>query len=147
MNEVFLDLHADCASLGTRLFTVTALDESAGLHRRVYTSHPVDYPLLGTKPLDRDAWYAACITPRRAFVANTPAELAAVLFDHALITALGLGSCANLPVQAGGVVRGTVNLLAEAGHFTSGRLAGYQALVSAVEPALAGALDVEGLSR
>lgn len=147
MNAVFLDLHKACAALGTRLFTITALDVGAGLHRRVYTSHPVDYPLLGTKPLDRDAWYEACITPRQAFVANTPAKLAAVLFDHALITGLGLGSCANLPVQAGGEVRGTVNLLAEAGHFTHLRLSRYQALVRAVAPALAGALDVEGVPQ
>ena len=141
------DLHMACATLGTRLFTVTALDDSAGLHRRVYTSHPVEYPVLGTKPLVRDAWYAACVASRRAFVANTPAELATVLFDHALILSLGLGSCANLPVQADGQVRGTVNLLAEAGHFTPDRLARYQALVQAVGPALAGALHVEGRSQ
>lgn len=141
---VLADLHAACAALGTRLFTITALDEGAGLHRRVYTSHPVEYPLMGTKPLDRDAWYEACITPRQIFVANAPTEFETLFFDHALITGLGLGACANLPVQKDGMMRGTVNLLAEAGHFTPARLSRYQALVMAVEPALAGALDVEG---
>ncbi len=141
---VLADLHAACAALGTRLFTITALDEGAGLHRRIYTSHPVEYPLLGTKPLERDAWYDACVAPRRVFVANRPAEFETLFFDHALITGLGLGSCANLPVEAGGKVRGTVNLLAEAGHFSSGRLVRYQALVSAVAPALAADLLVEG---
>jgi hypothetical protein len=144
---VLADLHTACAALGTRLFTVTALDEGAGLHRRVYTSHPVEYPLLGTKPLERDAWHEACIVPRRVFVANAPAEFETHFFDHALIVSLGLGSCANLPVQAGGEVRGTVNLLAEAGHFTSQRLARYQALVTEAEPALCAALQVEERPR
>lgn len=140
----FADLHARCAALGTRLFTVTALDDHAGVHRRVHTSHPVDYPLHGTKPLDRDDWYDACITARKPFVANSPAEFETHFFDHALIVSLGLGSCANLPITAGEEVRGTVNLLAEAGHFTDDRLAAYQALVTGVEHALCAALLQEG---
>ena len=143
----FADLHARCAALGTRLFTVTALDDRAGVHRRVHTSHPVDYPLHGTKPLDRDDWYDACIAARKPFVANSPAEFETHFFDHALIVSLGLGSCVNLPVTAGEEVRGTVNLLAEAGHFTEDKLAAYQALVTGVEPALCAALLQEGTSQ
>lgn len=141
---VLTELHRACSALGTRLFTVTALDDRAGVHRRVYTSHPVDYPLQGTKPLDRDDWYAACITAQRPFVANSPKAFEKHFFDHALIVSLGLGSCVNLPVMAGGEVCGTVNLLAEAGHFTADRLAAYQALVTAVEPALSAELSTEG---
>jgi hypothetical protein len=138
---VLTELHRACAGLGTRLFTVTALDDRAALHRRVYTSHPLEYPLQGTKPLDKDAWYAACVSARKPFVANSPAEFEQHFFDHALIVSLGLGSCVNLPVVTGSEVQGTVNLLAEAGHFTADRLAAYQALVSAVEPALCAALS------
>lgn len=130
------DLHVRCAARGTRLFTVTALDEAALLHRRLYTSHPVEYPASGTKPLDRDGWYDACIAARQTFVANTPAAFARYFFDHALITSLGLGSCINIPVSLGGPVLGTVNLLAEAGHFTPARLAAYEALVETARPAL-----------
>jgi GAF domain len=137
---VLADLHQACAAHGTRLFTVTALDEDAGVHRRVYTSHPVDYPLQGTKPLDRDAWYQACIAARQPFVANRPEAFAQHFFDHALIVSLGLGSCVNLPVLDGTKVLGTVNLLAEAGHFTPDRLAGYAALVAQATPALGAAL-------
>ena len=133
---VFAKLHADCAALGTRLFTITALDDAAGLHRRLYTSHPVEYPASGTKPLDRDGWYDACVAARQTFVANTPPEFARYFFDHALITSLGLGSCINIPVADGGPVLGTVNLLAEAGHFTPARLAAYAALVETARPAL-----------
>jgi len=134
--DIFADLHARCAALGTRLFTVTALDEAALLHRRLYTSHPVEYPASGTKPLEKDGWYDACVAARQTFVANTPPEFARYFFDHALITSLGLGSCINVPVADGGPVLGTVNLLAEAGHFTPARLATYETLIESARPAL-----------
>lgn len=133
---IFADLHARCAALGTRLFTITALDDAALLHRRLYTSHPVEYPASGTKPLDKDGWYDACVAARQTFVANAPADFTKLFFDHALITSLGLGSCINIPVADQGPVLGTVNLLAEAGHFTPARLAGYAALVATARPAL-----------
>lgn len=136
----FSDLHARCAALGTRLFTVTKLDEEAGLFSRVFTSHPVEYPVSGTKPMEKDGWYDTTIAGRRTFVANTPPEFAKYFFDHELIVSLGLGSCINVPVVDGDVVLGTVNILAEAGHFTPERLAAYEALVAEATPALAAAL-------
>lgn len=132
----FSDLHARCTALGTRLFTVTTVDEAAGLARRVFTSHPVEYPLSGTKSLTKDGWYDATIAGRQTFVANTPPEFAKYFFDHALIVSLGLGSCINVPVVEGDRVLGTVNILAEAGHFTPERLAAYEALVAEATPAL-----------
>ena len=138
--SAFTDLHASCEALGTRLFTVTTVDEGAGLARRLYTSHPVEYPLSGTKPLERDGWYDATIAGRQTFVANTPPEFAKYFFDHALIVSLGLGSCINVPVVEDDKVLGTVNILAEAGHFTAGKLAAYEALVSEATPALVRAL-------
>jgi len=136
----FTDLHARCEALGTRLFTVTTVDETAGLARRLYTSHPMEYPVSGTKPLEKDGWYDATVAGRQTFVANTPPEFAKYFFDHELIVSLGLGSCINVPVVDGGQVVGTVNLLAEAGHFTPARLAAYEALVAGATPALAAAL-------
>ena len=129
-------LHAQCAALGTLLFTVTTQDVSAGLARRAYTSHPVEYPVSGTKPLTRDGWYDHCIAGQQTFVANTTPEFAKYFFDHALISSLGLGSCINVPIVGQGQVAGTVNLLAEAHHFTPERLAAYQALIAAQHDAL-----------
>ena len=126
----YATLHAACAALGTRLFTVSTQDLTAGLARRAYTSHPVDYPVSGTKPLTRDGWYDHCIVGRQTFVANTTPEFARYFFDHDLITALGLGSCINIPIVHGGAVLGTVNLLAEEQHFTPERLAAYHALIA-----------------
>ena len=137
MTAVFSALEQDCTALGTRLFTITTHDLTQDLFRRVHTSHPVEYPAHGTKPLERDAWYDLCITRAQPFVANTPAEFATVFFDHALITSMGLGSAANLPVLAAdGTVPGTVNLLAEAGHFTPDRLAAYSTLLEQHRSAL-----------
>lgn len=136
----FTDLHTLCAALGTRLFTVTTVDEKAELARRVFTSHPVEYPLSGTKPLTKDGWYEATIAGRQTFVANTPPEFAKYFFDHELIVSLGLGSCINVPVVDGAKVLGTVNMLAEAGHFTPERLTVYEALVAEATPALTTAL-------
>ncbi len=127
---VYDTLHAECAALGTRMFTVTVQDLAADVARRAYTSHPVDYPVSGTKPLTRDGWYDFCITGQQTFVANTPPEFARYFFDHALITSLGLGSCINVPIVAGGEVPGTVNLLAEAHHFTQSKLAAYHAVIA-----------------
>lgn len=122
----FAQLHADCAALGTILFTVTAHDFDSMLFRRLYSSHPAEYPATGTKPMARDAWFDLCITRGETFVANTPDAFAALFFDHALITSMGLGSAVNIPVTEACVVVGTVNLLAEQGHFTADRLARYQ---------------------
>jgi GAF domain-containing protein len=134
--SIYQSLHADCAALGTRLFTVTVQDEAAGLARRGYTSHPVEYPVSGTKPLTKDGWYDFCIGGRQTFVANTVPEFAKYFFDHALITSLGLGSCINVPIFGDGPVLGTVNLLAEEGHFTPERLAAYHALIATAKGAL-----------
>ena len=134
--HAFSDLHARCMALGTRLFTVTVQDPANNLARRAFTSHPVEYPTSGTKPLTRDGWYDQVIVGHRTFVANTPPEFARYFFDHALITSLGLGSCINIPVISGTVVLGTVNLLAEAGHFTPTRLDTYLGLVTECGDAL-----------
>lgn len=136
----FEALHSRCAALGTRLFTVTKLDEGKALFARVFTSHPVEYPVSGTKPMEKDGWYETTIAGRRTFVADTPPEFAKYFFDHELIVSLGLGSCINVPVVDGAAVLGTVNILAEAGHFTPERLAKYEALVAEASPALAAAL-------
>lgn len=136
MSQSYEPLHTACAALGTRLFTVTVQDLERNVARRAYTSHPVEYPVSGTKPLTRDGWYDHCITGRQVFVANTTPEFARYFFDHALITSLGLGSCINIPVVAGDQVLGTVNLLAEEHHFTAERLAAYTALVQVHHGAL-----------
>lgn len=136
----FTDLHAGCAALGARLFTVTRLDEDKAQFARVFTSHPAEYPVSGTKPMQKDGWYDTTIAGRQTFVANTPPEFAQYFSDHELIVSLGLGSCITVPVMDGDRVLGTVNILAAAEHFSAERLAGYAALVAGAAPALAAEL-------
>jgi hypothetical protein len=139
-------LHQEAARLGTILFTVSVLDPEAGLSRRAYTSHPVEYPLQGTKPMERDAWFQHCVEGRNTFVANTPEGFRAHFFDHALIESMGLGSAVNIPLAAGpdAPVTATVNLLAGPGHFTPEKLAAYHALVEAHRAALLACLSAPG---
>ena len=139
--DAFADLHRAADALcGVRLFTVTVLDRKAGLARRAYTSHPVDYPTSGTKPMRSDGWTVQVIDQGRSFVANTTPEFSIYFSDHALINALGCHAAMNIPVSDGGVVVGTVNLLDAEGFFTPDRVAALEALVAAHRPALLAAM-------
>lgn len=140
-DETFAALHraADTAC-GARLFTVTVLDRKAGLARRAYSSHPVEYPATGTKPMRNDAWSDLVIGQGRSFVANSTPEFAIYFSDHALINALGCHSALNMPVSDGAQVVGTVNVLDVAGHFTPDRVATLESLVAAHRPALLAAM-------
>ena len=131
ITKVFADLHRAIGPIGgARLFTVTVLDRKAGLSRRAYTSHPVDYPLSGTKPATDDGWSRHCIDGQRTFVANRTADFAPYFFDHALINQLGCHSAVNVPVIGEGLVRGTVNLLDVEGHFTPERVRAIEGLIA-----------------
>ncbi|MEZ5667174.1 MAG: ATP-binding cassette domain-containing protein [Alphaproteobacteria bacterium] len=127
------------AAVGTRLFTVLTLDRAAGLARRAYTSHPVDYPVSGAKPIQANDWFAQVVDRGETFVANDHAGVAAVFFDHELIRSLGCESAVNLPIADGGTVVGTVNILHQAGWFTPERVAALEALMDEMQPALAAA--------
>ena len=141
MPPIYAALHHACASLGTVLFTITRLDPAAGVVWRDYTSHPNEYPAQGTKPLDKDSWYDACIGAQKTFIANTPEVFSAHFFDADLIISMGLGSVINIPVaDDAGEVRLTVNLLAGPGHFTAEKVADYERLVAAARGGLIGAV-------
>ncbi|MCV2867214.1 GAF domain-containing protein [Defluviimonas sp. WL0002] len=137
MTDAFARLHAECAPLGARLFTLTVHDPTARLFRRAYSSHPRDYPVTGTKPMGDDAWTRHVVDGRQSFVANTTAEFAPLFPDHAQINALGCHSALNIPVLDGnGDVIGTVNIFEVEGHFTPDRVRAYEALVARHQPAL-----------
>ncbi len=129
MNSVYASLHHACADLGTRLFTVSRIGD--GVATRVYTSDAAAWPLSGEKPVARDGWSAQVLDRGETFVANRPEGFAPWFADHERIVALGLTSCANLPVtDAEGLVVATVNLLAGEDHFTPERLARYHQLLA-----------------
>lgn len=110
---------------GHRLFTVTVVDEAAGLVRRSYSNRPAEYATSGTKPLRGNAgnWFDHVFNRRQVFVANTLGDIAQVFPDHELIGSMGLGSVVNMPITLKGEIVATINLLDEAHHYTPGRVA------------------------
>lgn len=127
----FAALHRDLSAIvPIRLFTVTTVERNGSLARRLYTSHPDDYPVTGTKPIISDGWSRHVLENRQTFVANRTDEFAPYFPDHALINALGCQSAVNIPVVAGDEVVATVNLLDVEDHFTPARVAMLEALVA-----------------
>lgn len=117
------------AEPGHILFTVTTVEMEEGVARRVYTNHPKEYPLSGTKPIHRDSWFDIVNGEKRSFVANTIEDIARAFPDHELIASLGCGSVLNLPIFLRGALVATVNLLAEPHHYTKPRVAAAEILL------------------
>lgn len=109
--------------LGHRLFTLMAIDHARGEAARIYTSHPVEYPVGGRKPLGRMTdWGRIVIEGRQPWIGANSEDIRTAFFDHETIAALGCASCLNMPVidaaaEGGPRVIGTMNLLDAAGHY------------------------------
>ena len=116
------------ARVGARLFTVMEYDAATGFAQRAHTSHAVEDPVSGRKPLSVGLWSRTVVDERRTFVANTIEAIAEVFPDHELIRSLGCESVVNLPATFGGALIGTVNLLDARGHYTPERVAEIESL-------------------
>lgn len=128
--STFEALHqAAMDSVGTRLFTVMILDPAHEWGCRAYTSHPDEYPVSGSKPLNRNRWFEQVIERHETFVANTTDEFSDVFGDHAIINQLGCQAVINVPVLDMGEVKGTVNFLDQAHHFTPATVSTLEQLV------------------
>jgi len=117
------------AEPGHILFTVTTVEMDEGVARRVYTNHPKQYPVSGTKPIHRDEWFEIVHGQRRSFVANTIEDIAKVFPDHELIASLGCSSVLNLPIFLRNKLVATINMLAKEQHYTAERVAVAEALL------------------
>ena len=117
-----LQILADAVA-GFKLFTVMTLDLTNEVARRVYSSHPVDYPVSGTKPIHYDSWFEIVHKQHKLFVANTIADIAKVFPDHEKIWSLGCGSVVNLPVIIDGQLAATINMLHEEHYYSPARVA------------------------
>ena len=110
------------AIVGFKLFTVMTVDMVHEVARRAYSSHPVDYPVSGTKPIHYDSWFEIVHKQHRPFVANTIADIAKVFPDHEKIWSLGCGSVVNLPVIIEGQLAATINMLHEEHYYNAARV-------------------------
>lgn len=105
-------------AVGHKLLTVLTIDVPRSLNRRVHSSNPVAYPRGGTKPLRTDSEFYRTIvvggTPR---LCATPQACRDAFPDYPIFEALGCGSAVNIPVIAGGITIGSINVLHEAGWY------------------------------
>lgn len=142
--QIYKALHQEAQKIaGAKLFTIMVLDNKAGLARRAYTSHPVDYPATGSKPMRQDRWNAHVIEGKQPFIANSTEGFSDVFSDHPLINELGCESVLNVPVIEQDKVVGTVNFLDARDHFTPDRVTDLKALVETHHQALIAALASE----
>lgn len=99
------------AAIGFTLFTVMLYDEGHKNSVRFYSSDIGNYPVGGSKPMERNAYYQHVVLEGRAFVANTPDEWKPFYVDYEKVFALGLRSAVNVPIRIGGRTVGSVNIL------------------------------------
>jgi hypothetical protein len=114
---------ATAEMVGHKLFTLMAIDHARGEAARIYTSHPIEYPVGGRKPLgNMTGWGSIVIEARQPWIGYDMDDIRFAFFDHELIGSLGCASCLNMPVvdedaPGGPRVIGTMNLLHEAHHY------------------------------
>ncbi|MEE9387855.1 MAG: GAF domain-containing protein [Paracoccaceae bacterium] len=118
-------------TIGAKLFTLMEVDHRRDVAWRNYTNMPVAYPTKGEKPRMQNRWSKIVDGHHETFVANSIEEIAEVFPDHALIKSLGCESCLNLPIIINGHLRGTLNCLHVAGHYTPERVHAAQTLKTA----------------
>lgn len=126
-----------------KLFTIMTVDMKKQEACRVYTSHPVEYPVSGIKPIHYDDWFEIVHRQQKSFVANTIADIARVFPDHEKIWSMGCGSVINLPVVISSSLVATVNILHVEHYFSHDRVALIEKYLS--KPAVRAYLAASGL--
>lgn len=109
-------------TVGCKLFTVMTADMKKLEAQRVYTSHPVEYPVSGTKPIHMDEWFNIVHRQQKLFVANTMSDIAKVFPDHEKIWSMGCGSVVNVPIVVDNELVATINILDAEHHYTPERI-------------------------
>ncbi|QDY70451.1 GAF domain-containing protein [Qingshengfaniella alkalisoli] len=115
-------------TIGVKLFTIMERDTDREVSWRSYSNMPDAYPVTGEKPFHYDRWTDQVVGRGEPFVANSVEEFADVFSDHEYIAALGCESVLNLPIVIDGELKGTLNCLHDAGHYTPDRVAAAQSL-------------------
>jgi GAF domain-containing protein len=124
------------ASVGHKLFSVMLAEPALGPKRRVFTSDPVDYPLGGHKPMPEDDYHRQIFQDGQPFHCPDAAAIRAHFRDADLILSLGVASVLNVPVRFDGRVLGALNLLHDAHHYDTARIARVQGCAAFAIPLL-----------
>jgi hypothetical protein len=119
--------------VGHELLTMLLVDGAEVA--RLYSSRPVEYPVLGRKPMGPTPWGAHVLQAGKAFLGRDMAAIRWAFFDHELIASMGLGSVINVPALYDGHVVGTINLLAPEGFYQEAHIAPIARLAPVLVPA------------
>ena len=105
---------------GVILFTALQWIPERSSLRRLFTSHPADYPVGGEKTVEiSPGWLGTVIEDKKPFLAADLDALREVFADSELIQRLGCGAVINVPVlDAGGNVVGVLAMLDAEGRYT-----------------------------
>lgn len=125
---------------GVILFTALRWLPDASVLRRVFTSHPVEYPVGAEKSVEISAgWLETVIARQEPFLAADAAALRKVFTDVELIKTLGCGTVINVPVTFDDQVVGVLALLDAEGHYDAHSLDAAAATVGAASHELCAA--------
>ncbi|MFJ5956807.1 GAF domain-containing protein [Paenarthrobacter sp. NPDC092416] len=105
---------------GVILFTVLQWNPDRSSLKRLFTSHPADYPVGAEKTVEiSPGWLGTVIKEKKPFLAADLDGLREVFTDSELIQKLGCGAVINVPVlDDGGNVVGVLALLDAEGKYT-----------------------------
>lgn len=125
---------------GVILFTVLQWIPQRSSLRRLFTSHPAEYPVGGEKTVEiSPGWLGTVIEDKKPFLAPDLDALREVFADSELIQRLGCGAVINVPVlDDGGNVAGVLALLDAEGSYTQQSV---EAAVAVVKTNLADLID------
>ncbi|HEY9357841.1 MAG TPA: GAF domain-containing protein [Arthrobacter sp.] len=126
------------ADPGVVLFTALQWIPETSTLRRIFTSHPEEYPVGAEKEVEISAgWLDAVIAEKKPFLAADLKALREVFTDVELIRSLGCGAVINLPVLNNGAIVGVLALLDAEGTYTDQSVSTAAAIVEADSAALA----------
>jgi GAF domain len=105
---------------GVILFTALQWIPERSSLRRLFTSHPADYPVGGEKTVEiSPGWLGTVVEDKRPFLAAHLDALREVFADSELIEQLGCGAVINVPVlDSEGNVVGVLAMLDAEGRYT-----------------------------
>lgn len=114
---------------GVRTVTYLATAPDRSVTHRIGTSDPQGFPIGGFDPIDDSAWNRRIFGEQQPIVGDTPEQMAAFIPETGQLLAMGYGATLCAPIVIFGEVRGTVNLLGDAGIFTPALLEQFYTLL------------------
>jgi len=114
---------------GIRTVTYLATTPDRTVTHRIGTSEPVGFPIGGFDAIDDSAWNRRIFDERQPIIGDTPELMAQFIPETDQLVAMGYGATLCAPIVIADEVRGTVNLLGDAGSFTPALLAQFNALL------------------